>query len=110
MTERSIKNYHKLKRLHDGNGKTRKRIIAKADKELIDTVCECFKNILCGRVKTSKEVKSKLKYNQKAWEKIYKKTTRLPRKKQLLIQQGGFLPAIIAPLLGIAASVISGIV
>ena len=110
MTTRSIKNYHWLKVLHDSKPDTRKVLVAKSNKELIDTICECLKNILLGKIKISPELLKKLKRRRRALEEIQSKKTKTSRKKQLLIQQGGFLPAIIAPLLGIAASVIGGLI
>ena len=110
MTDRSIKNYHWLKVLHDSKPTTRKALLAAANKELIDTICECLKNILLGRIKISQQLLKKLKRRRRAVEEIQSKKTNIKRKKELLIQQGGFLPAIIAPLLGIAASLIGGLI
>ena len=110
MTTRSIKNYHWLKVLHDSKPKTRKALLEHSNKELIDTICECLKNILKGKLKISPQVLKKLKRRRRDLEEIQSKKTNIKRKKDLLIQQGGFLPAIIAPLLGIAASVIGGLI
>ena len=110
MTDRLIKNYHWLKVLHDSKPTTRKALLTVANQDLIDTICECLKNILLGRIKISSELLKKLERRERVLKEIYSNKTNITRKKQLLIQLGGFLPVIIAPLLGIAASVISGLI
>ena len=110
MSNRVKKNIHYLKVLHDSKKAARKAILEQANKDLIDTICECLHNILKGNLKVSPEVYRKLKRNQKDFQEIHSKKANLKRKKQLLIQHGGFLPALIAPLLGIAGSLISGLI
>ena len=110
MSHRLKKNIHCLKVLHDTSKATRKAILSKADEELINTICECLHNILKGKLKVSRDLFKKMKYRQKDLGKIHSKKTKLNLKKQLLIQHGGFLPALLAPILGIAGSLISGLV
>ena len=110
MSNRIKKNIHLLKVLHDSKNDTRKAILERANKDLIDTICECIHNILKGNLKVSPDVFRKLKRHQKDIREIYSKKAKLNRKKKLLIQHGGFLPALLAPILAIAGSLISGLV
>lgn len=74
-------------------------IIQKAEPELIDCVSDICHNILKGNAKLSTTQKQKLsKYKQQIRKIANKTTTR--RQKRKLIQKGGFLGTILAPLLG----------
>ena len=102
------KNINILKVLHDCNRVTREEILKVADQDLIDTICECMQNILKGKIKISKHLLKKMKQHQSAMEKIQSKKTEISRQKQLLIQNGGFLPPLIAPLLGTQLGIDAG--
>lgn len=110
MSNRVKKNLHFLKVLHSAKPGVRKAILQKADKDLIDTICECLHNILRGNLQVSPTVYGKLKRHQKVLREIQAKKTSQKRKKQLLIQHGGFLPALLAPILAIAGSLIDSLV
>ena len=75
------------------------RVILKgADKDLLKCLSECAYNILRGNVKLKPAEKARLtKYKQKL-RKVSDKKTSL-KEKQKLVQTGGFLPALLAPLL-----------
>ena len=85
------------------NKPTHTSIIQSADKELINTICECILNCLNGNVDLSKEDKQKL-YRYKTSMRDLMKKTKLPlkKKKQILIQKGsGFLPIILSAVLSL---------
>ena len=110
MATRIKKNVHFLKVLHDARPRVRKILLRTANKELIDTVCECIHNILTGKVKVSPETRKKLSRRRAVIDELHCKSTGVKRKRALLAQQGGFLPALLAPILGIAASVLGGLI
>ena len=88
----------------------RKGIINNADKELINTICQCVYNLLKGNIElTNQEKDLLLKYKQPL-RKLIKKSS-IKNKKKILIQQGGFLniliPAVITGLSSIISSFIS---
>ena len=73
-------------------------ILKGADKDLLKCLSECAYNILRGNVKLKPAEKARLtKYKQKL-RKVADKKTSL-KQKQKLVQTGGFLPALLAPLL-----------
>jgi len=88
----------------------RRFIIESADNTLIRCICECILNILNGNVKLNKTNLANLKqYAQLLCQLVDKKTT-IKAKKNLLIQKGGFLPALLAPVIGVATSLIGDLV
>jgi hypothetical protein len=109
-SQRLKKHVHTLKVLHDCTGKTRKAILQNADKELIDCICLCLDNILKGNVKVPPSTYKKLKRQQGLISELHKKSVGTRKKNQLLIQSGGFLPALLAPILGIVGSLIGNLV
>lgn len=110
MATRVKKNIHFLKVLHDSKPKIRKAILQNADKELIDTICECLHNILRGNVVVSPALKRKIHRQRANICQLHSKKCSLKRKKKILIQQGGFLPALLAPILGIVGSLVGGLI
>ena len=91
-----------------------KAILRGADSDLLKCLSECAYNILRGNVKLTPAQKAKLsKYKQKLRKVGDKKTTL--KQKQKVIQTGGFLPALLAPLLSsvivpLAGEAVKGIV
>ncbi len=86
-----------------------KKFIQQADTHLINAICECSKNILRGNIKLSEEEYKRLKRYQSHLRQLSTRKTSLKKKKEL-IQKGGFLPALIAPLIGLLGSVISSVI
>jgi hypothetical protein len=60
-TERVEKNADFLKILSKCKSKMRKVILSNADKDLINTICECVHNCLNGNIELNYEIKTKLK-------------------------------------------------
>ena len=74
-----------------------KAIIGAADRELITCLCECAQNILNGNVPLCKSHLKRLQRYRKDVRHLVKKRTAKHRKKKIL-QKGGFLPALLAPI------------
>ena len=85
-----------LKRTH--NAKLRKAILEYADAELISALCECAHNILRGTVRLTPQEKVHLRRYMTDRHSIVNKKTAVARKRRILQQKGGFLPALLAPL------------
>jgi hypothetical protein len=68
----------------------RKHLITKADRSLVDCLCECVDNILRGNVPLTKLQKEKLKRNNAGLRVLTKKSVSLKKKKAIL-QKGGFV-------------------
>ena len=84
----------------------RKAILSNANKDLIYALAEIITNVLQGNVKLTEAEKAKLRRSHKALRDIVDKRTGIKAKKQLLIQQGGILSALIAPAITLLASLI----
>ena len=80
----------------------RKNIITKADGSL----CECADNILRGNVPLTKLQKENLKRNKARLRARTKKSVSL-RKNRAILQKGGFLESLLAPIASVVASLLS---
>ena len=74
-----------------------KAIIAAADHDLISCLCECALNIIKGNVPLSKCHLKRLKWHKKDVRTLVNKCTPKVTKKKIL-QKGGFLSALLAPI------------
>ena len=68
-----------------------------ADKGLLKCLSECAHNVLQGNVPLGVTQKKKLKKYKKELKLLRKKTSKEKDKKKAL-QKGGFLPALLAPI------------
>lgn len=99
MTKRVKKFTDTLNYLSSCDKHTGKAIINTAKPELINCFSDICHNVLKGKVNLSDSEKKKLgKYKNHIRKIANKKTTQ--KSKKILIQKGGFLGAILAPLLG----------
>ena len=88
----------------------RKAILKNADKELIDAICQCVFNLLRGNIQLSETEKQNLGRYKNTLRSIVGRSL-LKVKKNILVQQGGFLqfliPAAITGISQIISSIIS---
>ena len=84
----------------------RKHLITKADRSLADCLCECADNILRGNIPLTKLQKETLKRNKAGLRALTKKSVSLKKKKAIL-QKGGFLGSLLAPIASVVASFLS---
>lgn len=89
-----------LRALYHLNPEQRRALLKKADTQLIRYICECALNVLQGNVPLKKVHKSRLKKHANVLRKLIKPTTGFSTKKKIIVQQGGFLPALLAPIIG----------
>lgn len=86
----------------------RKALLAKADPALIRCISECALNILRGNVTLSSREKKRLKPYVRLLRRLAEKRTSVTSRKRAIIQKGGFLPLLLAPILSaILTSVIN---
>ena len=102
-----------LQLLQKATPSQRKHIIEMANGDFIRLLCECCLNVLRGNVPLSPARKRNLKkfapiIRQVASRKDKNKS--LKRKRELLVQQGGFLPALLAPIVSLAGGLIGELV
>ena len=90
------------------NPKVNKVLIQNANKDLVYCLCECALNVLKGNVTLNRGQKRKLTRHKQGLRSLVQPKTSILKKKKIL-QQGGFLPALLGPILGIAGPIIGKI-
>lgn len=97
-----------LRALYHLNEEQRKALLQKADPSLVRYICECALNVLQGNVPLSKGHKSRLRKHVNVLRKLANPAETFTKKKKIIIQRGGFLPVLLAPLIGtILANLVS---
>lgn len=97
-----------LRALYYLNPEQRRALLKKADTQLVRYICECALNVLQGNIPLTKGHKSRLRKHAGVLRKLVKPTGTFATKKKIIVQQGGFLPVLLAPLIGtILANLIS---
>lgn len=84
----------------------RKAIIDKADNSLIYCICECVKNILHGNCTLDPKEKKNLAKHKRDLRQLVKKSVPIKQKRRI-IQKGGFLSALLAPLASMVVPLVS---
>ena len=110
MTKRLRSNLDELKVLRKAKPKLRKSIIRAAEKDLITCLSECSHNVLNGNIQLSAKDKKALKRHRKALRELAKKKLSTTKRRNLLVQRGGFLPALLAPILTVATTLLTSLV
>ena len=87
-------------------GKARRRDLMQfANKEEINSICECIENFLCGNVEDTK-LKKRMSKHKKLLRLLRDKKKSIKKKKHAIVQHGGFLSALLMPLISIASGLI----
>jgi len=110
MSKRIKKYLELLKILKTAKPAQRKVLLQVADNGLIYCLCECIDNVLRGNVKLTPAKKRELAKYIHLLRKIANRKTKIDHKRTLLVQNGGFLPALLAPVIGIAGSLIGDLI
>ena len=82
-------------------------IIRKCDNDLICSLSECCHNILKGNVHLTLTQKVKLRRHKHNLRKLSLKKTSIKQRKKIL-QRGGFLGALITPILSVLGNLFNG--
>jgi len=107
--DRLRKNCSTLQLLHRANPSLRKAILTKANPQLIKTICDCSLNVLNGNVKLSPKSRKRLARHKTKLRKLADPKVSL-KQKQRVIQQGGFLGALLSTVLPVVTSLIGNLV
>lgn len=110
-------NLHTLHCLMYTNPRCRKTILATEGDDLIKCICDCCENILAGTVELSPDEKEiLLKYKDQIRilgtpKRLGVKKQGMKKRRKILIQNGlgGFLPAILGPVLAVATGIITSL-
>jgi hypothetical protein len=98
-----------LKRLNRLAQKDRRRYLKTCGGPFVDCVCECIRNLLKGRVPLRpKQVKALRRYKRLLRQAASKKTPRKERRR--ILQRGGFIGAILPPLIAGLGSLLGPLV
>lgn len=96
-----------LRALYHLNPEQRKALLQKADAQLVRYICECALNVLQGNIPLTKGHKSRLRKHADILRKLANSTDNFAKKKKIIVQRGGFLPVLLAPLIGTILSNLS---
>jgi hypothetical protein len=96
-----------LKKINKASVGTQRKMIKSCDKHMIDCFCECAKNVLKGNVPLKQKQFDCLRRHKRILRKLILKKTPIKQKKKIL-QTGGFLGALIVPVLSFLASKLFG--
>ncbi|XP_022106617.1 uncharacterized protein LOC110987822 [Acanthaster planci] len=91
MARRLRDNAYALCVLSGASPKKRKDILKHADKEVVTCLCECALNVLKARVPLTPSQKKKLSRHKTHLRALTDKMSSYAKRKQLLVQKGGFL-------------------
>ncbi len=107
MSERLKDHAPYLHVLANGTIQQREGILRGAKKQLIYCLCECALNVLQGNVKLTPVAKSKLNKHKRLLRDLADKKIPVTRKKKLLLtQKGGWVTALLPPILGALGSLL----
>lgn len=108
MSKRLHRHVNLLKALYRASPSTRKTLLKKhCDGDFVGCITECVKNLLKGNVPLNSDQKKKLSAKKKALRQFALRKTSF-RKKQKLIQSGGFLGALLGPIVSILGGLFNG--
>ncbi|KAJ8031118.1 hypothetical protein HOLleu_27739 [Holothuria leucospilota] len=93
------KHAHELRFLSKCSPRERKAFLQHADQSLITSICECVSNVVKGNVPVSKAQRSKLSRYKKHLRALSDKRLGHPKRREILVQQGGFLSVLLKPVI-----------
>jgi len=89
-----------LRRIHRMGEKAKREYVKRCNRQFIDCVTECAKNVLKGNVPLTDAQMSKLRPRRQDLRALSVKKTSLTKKRKI-IQKGGFLLALLTPALSV---------
>ena len=110
MSARLKRNWHLLHVLDKAKPQQRKAILKTANNDLVIAICEIVDNVLRGTVKLTPAQRKKLRRYKSALRILADKKICCKDKKGLVIQNGGFLPLVLAPALSVAAGILGEVI
>jgi hypothetical protein len=95
-----------LKTIAKARPDLRRMLVQMADKDLVRAICECADNTLKGHVKMNSVQKRKLAKYKSTLRRLVKRGEGWKKKRQIIIQSGGFLLPLLVPALSALAPII----
>lgn len=102
VATRLRRNFEYLKYLKKAKKNQRNSLLKTAHKDLILCICDCALNVLRGNVRLSTKTKKALCRHRAALRALAENRRGIEKKRKLLVQKGGFLPFLLAPILSAA--------
>jgi len=110
MSNRIKENLDFLRLLQAAKKPQRDALLSSIQPEQVNCLCEAAHNVLRGNVKLSADEKHKLCRYKGCIRKLAKANTSFHKRKELILKQrGGFFPALLGPALGLATSLLGGL-
>lgn len=106
MSGRLKKHFHELNVLKNCTKCQRNNYIEKGSRELIYCLCDICHNILNGNIPISKTQSIKLRKYKRHLRFLSTKNKNNISQKRKVIQEGGFLPILLEPILAIATGLV----
>ena len=106
MSELTRKYLSTLKRIRKMGDRARREYVRKCDRQFVDCISECAKNVIKGNVPLSSRQMTQLRRKRYDLRALSKKKTSL-RAKRKILQKGGFLTALLPPVLSVLASLLT---
>jgi len=108
MSQRLKKYAPLLRMLNKASPAVRKRLIKNAcSSDFVKCVCECASNIIKGNVPLTTAQKGQLLRRKRLLKKLVLKKTSLKNKRKI-VQSGGFLGALLGPIISVLSSLFGG--
>lgn len=101
MSQRIKTHLPELQVLAKCNPKQRKAFLEHANKDLVLCIAECCSNCLKGNIPLTKSQKKKLSRYKKELRQIGNKNSSHQMRKNIIVQKGGFLGSLLAPILSL---------
>lgn len=107
--ERLKRNVALLNVLSQASKRQREAILNTATRDQINCICDCCNNILRENIPLTPLDFNNLKRYQSIIRYLArdKNPRKYKQKKQFLVQEGGFLPVLLAPILGVVGSILA---
>lgn len=108
MSTRLHRHVNLLRTLQKSKPSDRRKLLKRCcNKDFVECITECIRNLLKGNVPLNSAQKKRLSAKKKILRQIALKKTSL-RKKQKLIQTGGFIGALLGPIVSVLGSLFNG--
>lgn len=104
MSKCVIKNLPILKAIATSPPKLRHALLENGNLQVIKAIVECIENVLKGNITLEENCFRKLKKHKSALRAVSRAPNKLTQKKKVIIQKGGgFLPALLIPIITVLA-------
>ena len=110
MSARLKRNFPLLKLLKAAKPKQRKAILESSSLDLVDCLSEIAENILKGNIKLTERDKKRLKRYRLFLRQLACNRNSKQQRRRAVLQTGGALPALLAPIIGLAGSLLGSLI